>query len=335
MSSLISIIVPVYKTESYLRKCLDSIINQTYENLEIILVDDGSPDNCGKICDEYAASDSRIKVFHQKNAGLSTARNAALKIASGEYVGFVDSDDWIDADMFEILCRGAMEYKADIAICGFYYVDGSGNKFREIREKQSSLYGREDALHHLIVDEKFTNHIWNKLYKKELFDDVHFPQGRVFEDIATTYKLFEKADRIVFLNSSKYNYQQRDDSIVGAKTVRNEADRCFLLYERLMDIIKRYPNKKEILLAGFYIAFADLGYAVSKDKQNYSRTYKKSLENVMNFARKNEKSAWKCRLIGRACKLNCSLFLRESSLSLAGIRLIFYLSRIKASFSPR
>ena len=113
----ISVIVPVYKVEPYLRKCLDSIVNQTYRNLEIILVDDGSPDNCGRICDEYAERDKRIRVIHQKNGGVSSARNEGLKIASGDWIGWVDSDDWIEPDMFEYLLENAKKSKADIAVC--------------------------------------------------------------------------------------------------------------------------------------------------------------------------------------------------------------------------
>lgn len=333
MSSLISIIVPVYKTEPYLRKCLDSIVQQTYKNLEIILVDDGSPDNCGKISDAYAALDPRIKVIHQQNEGLSAARNAALKIASGEYIGFVDSDDWIDADMFEMLYDGVLKYRAQIAICGCYYV--KGNKYREEREKDITLYGREEALHHLILNETFTNHVWNKLFKKELFEGVYFPYGRTFEDIATTYKLFEKAEKVVFLNSSKYYYLQRDDSIIGAKTVRGEADKCMMMYERYVDLIKKYPGKKDLLISGFYLAFADFGYAVSRQRNDYFRMYKNHFGEVIDFAKKNKQEVWKCRFVGRACKLNYTLFLRETRLAFIGMRFFVFISKIRGIFSSK
>jgi glycosyltransferase involved in cell wall biosynthesis len=333
MSSLISIIVPVYKIEPYLRKCLNSIVRQTYENLEIILVDDGSPDNCGGICDEYAALDSRIKVIHQKNRGLSAARNAGLKIASGEYIGFTDSDDWIDADMFETLYKGSLEYRADITICGYYFV--KGNKYREVREEHTVLYGREDAMHHLLLDETFTNHAWNKLYRRELFKDIYYPDGRTYEDIATTYKLFEKADRVVFLNSCKYYYLQRDDSISGIGNIDSAADRCLLMYERCMNLMERYPAEKEFLLAGFYIAFADFGHAVSRQRKECFRTYKNDFVEVINFAIKNRHAVWSCRVIGRVCKLNYRLFLLENRFAFAGIKCFFFLSRLKGIVFPR
>jgi glycosyltransferase involved in cell wall biosynthesis len=333
MSSLISVIVPVYKTEPYLRKCLKSIIGQTYKNLEIIIVDDGSPDNCGKICDEYAALDSRIKVIHQKNSGISAARNAGLKIASGEYIGFTDSDDWLDADMFETLYNGALEYNADITICGYYFV--KGNKYREVREKHTVLYGREDAMHHLLLDETFTNHAWNKLCKRKLFEGVYYPHGRTFEDIATTYKLVEKADNVVFLNSCKYYYLQRDESIVGVGNIDSAADRCLMMYERYMDLMERYPGEKEFLLAGFYMAFADFGYAVSRQREDYFRTYKNDFGEVINFAIENKHAVWKCRVVGRACKLNYTLFLLENRLAFAGIKFFVFLSRLKRIVFPR
>lgn len=327
MTALISIIVPVYKTQPYLRKCLNSIIRQTYKNLEIVLVDDGSPDDCGKICDEYAARDLRIKVIHQRNSGLSSARNEGLKIASGEYIGFADSDDWIEADMFETLYRGALEYKADIAICGFYFV--RDNKCRAVNEKQTVLYDREDAIHHLILDDTFTNHVWNKLYKRKLFENVYFPDGRTFEDVATTYKLFEKSDRVVFLNSCKYYYLQREDSIVGVRAIDSVADRCLMIYERCMNLIKKYPGEKEILLAGFYMAFAELGYAVSMQRKEYFHIYKNDFGEVINFAAKNKHAVWRSRIVGRACKLNYILFLQENRLAFAVIKCCVFLSRIK------
>lgn len=325
MSSLISVIVPVYKTESYLARCINSIINQTYKNLEIILIDDGSPYQCGMICDEYAARDPRIKVIHQQNAGLSTARNAGLKIASGHYIGFVDSDDWIDADMFEILYKGASTFKAQIAICGFYYA--GGRKHKEVREKDITLYNRRDALNNLLRDETVTNHVWNKLFKKELFEGIYFPDGRNYEDRVVTYKLFEKAERIVFLNSSKYYYLRRDDSITGAWTVKSQMDKTILMYERYNDLIKRYPLEKEILLAGFYRAFADFAYVVSSKRKDYLNTYKKNIGEVIGFARENKKEIWKCRMVSIYCKWNYRLLLNESRLAFMGIRVFGSISR--------
>ncbi len=326
MSSLISIIVPVYKTESYLAKCLNSIINQTYKNLEIILIDDGSPDHCGKICDEFSTRDPRIKVIHQPNEGISAARNAGLKIASGEYIGFVDSDDWIDDDMFEILFNGISKYDAQIAICGYYYA--GGNKHKEVKEKDTTLYNRKDALRNLLHDETFTSHVWNKLFKKELFEGIYFPYGRCFEDIAIAYKLFEKAEKIVFLNSSKYYYLRRGDSITSAGKIQNEMDKSIIMYERYRDLVKRYPWEKEILLSGFYLAVADFAYAVSSRRKDYLHTYKKHFGHVIDFAINNKKDVRQCRMVGMNCKLSYLLLLNESKLAFMGIRVFGLIFRI-------
>lgn len=333
MSALISIIIPVHKTEPYLRRCLDSVVGQTYKNLEIILVDDGSPDGCGKICDAYAAADSRVKVIHQQNRGLSVARNEGLKIASGAYFGFVDSDDWIEADMYQTLYQGAMQHGADIAICGYFFVDG--DKCKAIKEEHTTLYDRENAIHHLVVDEKITNHAWNKLYKKELFEGVRYPPGRTFEDIGTTYKLFEKADRIVFLNSCHYYYLQRKDGIVSGGNIQHAVDRCLMLHARYEDLIERYPGERDCLLTGFYMAFADLGEAASRAKEKYYGIRKNDLQVLFAFAVNNKNELWKSRFVGRTCKFRYVLLLRESLPAFAAIRFIVFLSAVKAAIFPR
>jgi glycosyltransferase involved in cell wall biosynthesis len=333
MSAFISIIIPVYKTETYLRRCLDSVVGQTYKNLEIILVDDGSPDGCGEICDAYAAADSRVKVIHQQNRGLSVARNEGLKIASGDYYGFVDSDDWIDSDMFETLYQGAIQHGADIAICGYYFV--MGDKYKEIKEEHTTLYDREDAIHHLLVDEKITNHVWNKLYKKELFEGVHFPPGRTFEDIGTTYKLFEKAGKIVFLNSCQYYYLQREDGIIGGGNIQQAVDRCVMMHSRYQDLIERYPDEREYILTGFYRAFADLGEVASRTKEKYIFIRKNDLQDLFAFAINNKKELCKSRFVGITCKFRYVLFLRESMPAFTAIRFIVFLSAVKATIFPR
>ncbi|MEN6421551.1 MAG: hypothetical protein ABFD76_06340, partial [Smithella sp.] len=147
--------------------------------------------------------------------------------------------------------------------------------------------------------------------------------------------LFEKAEKVVFLNSSKYYYLQRDDSIIGAKTVRGEADKCIMMYERYIDLINKYPGKKELLLSGFYLAFADFGYAVARCRNDYFRTYKDHFGEIIDFAAKNKKEVWKCRFIGRACKLNYMLFLRETRLAFIGIRFFVFIAKIRSIFSSK
>ena len=222
---LISIIVPIYKVEEYIRNCVESILNQTYNNLQIILVDDGSPDNCGSICDEYSLKDKRVKTIHKKNGGLSAARNAGLEIASGEYIGFVDSDDFIESDMYESLYSAIIEYNADISVCGRYIV--CENKITTISDSEKAqVFTKREALAELVLDEYngVKNFAWDKLYKKDLFNDIRYPEGKYYEDIFTTYKLFSISNKIVDIKSPKYYYLLREDSICGSNTANKRYD---------------------------------------------------------------------------------------------------------------
>ncbi|MDR3346595.1 MAG: glycosyltransferase, partial [Campylobacteraceae bacterium] len=198
---LISVIVPVYKVEQYLAACLNSIVNQTYKNLEIILVDDGSPDNCGKICDEYAQKDSRIVVLHQPNGGVSRARNAGLDIAKGEYIAFVDSDDYIALDMYEELMSIAQKQSADVAICGIYVIKKDG---MEIFKK--TLEGLDtNGIKYQFLINSYPSFPWGRLYKTKLFQGVRFPVGLIcYEDMFVMPKILSNADKIVFAPKPYY-----------------------------------------------------------------------------------------------------------------------------------
>lgn len=222
---LISVIVPVYKVEKYLDKCVESIVNQTYENLEIILVDDGSPDNCPAMCDEWAERDSRIKVIHKENGGVSSARNMALDIASGDYIGFVDSDDWIEPDMYEILIKNAEKYNAEISRCAasFDYDDRS----EEYSETTScTVYnGRDELVKSVIFDDTYAN-LWSGIYKKSLFISVRFDDDiAVGEDWLVNYSLNKAANRKVIVKEHKYHYVQRENSAMSGDTAKRYSDR--------------------------------------------------------------------------------------------------------------
>ena len=243
---LISIIVPIYKVEEYIKNCIDSIISQTYKNLEIILVDDGSPDNCGNICEEYSLKDKRIKVIHKKNGGLSSARNAGLDIASGEYIGFIDSDDWIEGDMYESLYNALVEYNADISVCGRYIVQG--NRITTISDSEKAeVFTRREALSELVLDEYsgMKNFAWDKLYKKELFENIRYPEGKYYEDIFTTYKLFSLSNKIVDIKSPKYYYLLREDSICGT----NDASKRYDYYQANIECLEYIKNLEPQLAA--------------------------------------------------------------------------------------
>lgn len=229
--ALISIIIPVYKVEKYLEKCIQSVINQTYKNIQIILVDDGSPDNCGKICDEYAERDQRIEVIHKSNGGLSDARNKGLEIAKGEYIGFVDSDDYIEADMYEVLYNLLKQYNADVSICNFYTV--SQEKIA-IKNADNGIkeYNRIEILKEILLDNNIQSYAWNKLYKKELFNEIKYPVGKKYEDIGTTFYLLEKCNKVVVTGKPEYYYINRQDSIVNNVTETTITDYIELIMQR-------------------------------------------------------------------------------------------------------
>ena len=229
--ALISIIIPVYKVEKYLEKCIQSVINQTYENLQIILVDDGSPDNCGKICDEYAKKDHRIEVIHKSNGGLSDARNKGLEIAKGEYIGFVDSDDYIELDMYEVLYNLLKQYNADVSICNFYTVS-QGKITIKNADNGIKEYNRIEILKEVLLDNNIQSYAWNKLYKKELFDEIKYPVGKKYEDIGTTFYLLEKCNKVVVTGKPEYYYINRQDSIVNNVTESTITDYIELIMQR-------------------------------------------------------------------------------------------------------
>ena len=215
MNPLISVIVPIYNVEKYLARCVDSIVNQTYKNLEIILVDDGSPDRCPQMCDDYAEKDSRIKVVHKKNGGLSDARNAGMAVATGEYISFIDSDDYVSDDFFECLLDVMNKENSDIAECSVvkFYDD---NRFDEISDDLSvKTYDTQDAMSALIAENPFHQHVWNKLYKTELVKDIPYAVGKLNEDEFWTYRVFGRANKVARLNKTMYYYFQRNSSIMG------------------------------------------------------------------------------------------------------------------------
>ena len=213
---LISVIVPCYKVERYLPRCIDSILRQTYEHLEVVLVDDGSPDRCGEICDDYANKDSRVIVIHKENGGLSDARNVAINQAKGEWITFIDSDDFVSDDYVETLYKLATEYGCDCSVClfktfreGEYPIEDNVSNYREKMPPQK-------AVEQMFYQEKFDNNAHSKLYHRRLFESgIRFPQNRVFEDLAISYQLLLKSKGVAYTNARLYYYLLRRNSIEG------------------------------------------------------------------------------------------------------------------------
>ena len=214
----ISVIVPVYKVEEYLDKCVQSIVDQTYTNLEIILVDDGSPDRCGEMCDEWAKKDARIRVVHKENGGLSDARNAGMAVATGEYIGFVDSDDWIEPQMYQCLYEAMVATDSDVASCGALRVWADGRPAQKlVSVNRDCVLEREEAMEALITLNGLVQTVWDKLYRKDVAEKVLFPVGLIHEDEFWTWQVIAAARRVVTLKEFYYNYLQRSDSIMGAR----------------------------------------------------------------------------------------------------------------------
>ena len=236
----ISIIVPVYNVEQYLDECVQSIVNQTYQDLEILLIDDGSTDSSGAICDKWAAADSRIRVTHQKNGGISAARNAGLDMATGEAVYWVDSDDYIDKD----LCRKAMEamvsQNADMVVFGSYRF-GMDKNFEAKGKVYEGYLPRERVLQEMLRG-KLSDCVWSRICRRDLYDDIRFPEGRIFEDVATMHKLYLKTEKIFFLPERLYYYRKREGSVVTDLTDTALRDRFLARYQRYSAVKERYPE---------------------------------------------------------------------------------------------
>ena len=245
MQDLISIIIPVYKVEKYIRKCIDSVRNQTYSNIEIILIDDGSPDNCGKICDEYAQKDHRIKVIHKQNGGQSEARNQGLAIANGKYIGFVDSDDYIKENMFEILHKIMIKHNADMTVCNIVKTNNGTNEYLE-DYKNVEVYDKSNAIQELLKDH-ITNYIYNKLYKRELWENIVFPIGKLLEDMDVMYHIIERTNKIVCTNETEYYYLTRNDSSIAKIDVKITINLKEIVNKRYRYLKEKRPDLLDLL----------------------------------------------------------------------------------------
>ena len=279
---LISIIVPVYNTEPYLKRCIDSILRQTYINLEIILVDDGSTDASGSICDEYKQQDPRIVVIHQSNKGVSAARNAALDIASGEYISFVDSDDWIDFNMIKVLYDCINKNQADISIANFYSSDTDSI----VKRNNVKIYNKEKALCALMASNEIHGVVWAKLFEKKLFQDTEFCEDIfVSEDTLALATLISKANVITLTEYKGYHYIQREDSAIHSYNERywtalEANDRIYCIYNKVL------PENIDIVQANilrFIVVFAvPLADTKQLSKDNYRRL-KEHAEKYNNY----------------------------------------------------
>lgn len=289
---LVSVIVPIYNVQNYLQKCIDSITAQTYKNLEIILVDDGSPDDCGQICEQNKDKDSRIKVIHKENGGLSDARNAGMRIATGSYYVFIDSDDYIHNSMIEELVKAVTKTGADMAVCNFKNVseDESIDTNKELICEPYKMISSEDERLKAFYEETCTQFTvaWNKIYPAAFFKDIEYPKGKVHEDEFTTYKLLEQSSKVAYIDTPLYYYVSRQSSIMGEKFGKARLYRLDAILERMDYFLaqKRYKwYEKNLFLYRIFL----VKYSKAIKRQNmdesmldpYFKAYRSSvLKNI-------------------------------------------------------
>lgn len=286
----ISIIIPIYNVEKYLPACVESILQQTYKNLEVILVDDGSPDRCPVICDELAQKDDRIRVIHQKNKGLSGARNTGIDNAQGDYLIFVDSDDTVEQTLVEELYTYAEKWNCAIVACGRNYIFEDGQIVCKIAHDESKVYGFEEAMQEMNSFRLFDMSAWAKIYREELFEDIRFPEGKLSEDYYIMYKLFDKAQTIGYVAKPLYNYLQRQSSISRNKKINHDfADAAKKQMEFLDD---KYPQMSVLGHTAYasanltvYDFYLKNGVKCPKDKL---LEFKKAVRDNLVYIRKNK-----------------------------------------------
>ena len=267
---LVSIIVPVYNVEKYVAKCLDSLLQQTYRDIEIIVVDDGTKDRSGEICDEIAKNDKRVKVFHKKNGGLSSARNYGIRKAKGDYICLVDSDDYVRSGFVELMLRAAQEDDADVVVCGY----------NEQKPEKMVLTGEQAAIRLLIQQDNMEIIAWNKMYKRSLFDRILYPEGHNYEDTLTTYKLLSEADKVAYVAESLYCYVERGGSITNKDDKQEKLTHRELAAKEAMEYFDGRTNLEaaaEIALLTAKLAWADFAIsgAVKKSYLEESRIWVK------------------------------------------------------------
>lgn len=284
---LISVIVPIYNVEQYLDRCVESIVHQTYPELEIILVDDGSPDSCPMICDQWAKKDKRIKVIHKQNGGLSDARNAGIKVATGSYISFVDSDDWIALNFYEVLHRALYETNSDIAACKTQKVwktEDAGEVTADTVHYQE--LDTETALYELICEKKLQQIVWNKLYRREVVDGIEFEIGKCNEDEFWSYQVFGCAQKSVLIEYIGYYYFQRADSIMGNSYSMRRLDAVEAKCNRQDYLEKHFPKlantgRENLFFFCIYHGQLTLKYLNGKTRKEAMCRLKKSIKQHM------------------------------------------------------
>lgn len=311
---LISIIVPVYKVEKYIHQCVDSILSQTFRDFELILVDDGSPDNCPAICDEYAAKDNRVRVIHKKNSGLSSARNAGLAISSGAFIVFVDSDDWLREDALEVLLTRQQQTGADLVLCNIlpvYPPEHSGyvRPATPLAEKAMTQSQMVDCL-----TEKHNWYYcvaWNKLYKRRIFDNLRFPVGYIHEDEAVIHRIVGQCSSIAVTPEVLYFYRQTPGSITGVGLRIQTTDKLHAYADRIVCASERdWKHLQNVSMAVYIDTFLSLYFRFTRtaETEPYFRRMDEGLKTTLPYLLKSKSVSLRHKVYLSAIHLNPKIY---------------------------
>ena len=312
----LSIIVPVYKVEEYLDKCVKSILAQTFTDYELILVDDGSPDRCGELCEQWKAKDKRIKVIHKKNGGLSDARNAGIDICKGDYIGFVDSDDYISPKMFEILVRNMEKYHADISMCGYANVYATGVR-KKSTDTSVEVMTQEQAIHKILIGKELSVHAYTKLYKRSLFEHVRYPFGKISEDAYVIMDIMDQVKTAVFTPCSLYYYVHREDSINTSRFNKKDMTRIEAHKRNYEYISKKHPALKKLAYERYLGAVAFVANKIAMSGETYQDP---DVDGIFSTLRQNYGKIVKAEYFSKKRKMLLTLLLCSKPLYRAFLR---------------
>lgn len=301
---LVSVVLPVYNVKEYLETCYNSVISQDYENIEIILVDDGSTDGSGELCDALASNRQETRVIHQENGGLSCARNAGLAVSSGDYITFVDSDDWLEPTMISALMEGMLRTGAQVSVTGFVNRYENGTSKRISRTGAPEVLSQTEALSSYLFNDHLGVCVWGKIWKTSLWNDIRCPEGKLFEDQFTTYRLLLNCETVYFDPEPRYNYRQRSGSIGHS----DAGDKTYTLYlgaiEQYDTISKIHPAiKHDIAVGSLFWRVVYINYLIKAERDDEA-----SRKDIQRFGRRHFIDIVTCKFCGRIRKAQLLLF---------------------------
>ena len=314
---MVSVVVPVYNVGKYISRCIESLLTQTYENLEIILVDDGSSDESGSICDRYREQDQRIAVIHKENGGLSDARNVGIRYAKGRWITFIDSDDFVHPDYVRVLYQNIRENDADISICR--HVSTQADVAKAHMSRVTEVYSRNEGIEKLLYQYISTS-AWAKMYKTELFQDTIFPYGKLYEDVVTVFEVFSKANRIVLTNSSLYYYYVRENGIIRTSFTERKLDYIKNTNYILETVRKEFPTLERAAISRVLWADMHIVVQIGSDKR-----YLQIQSELWQEIRKNRIKV----LLDRKCRWQNRVVLLLSFLGKSAICGVYHFHKMK------